>query len=721
MADRPVSALSSETLAASRLSRNMNNTPSLDSDDGWDDVTKPVDANAIPGTEEPFHIAKQKKYSIFTVWQKRGMVLLAAAGAFFAPLTAQIYFPSLPTIATEFGVSNADINLTVTVYMVCFLAFSLENLNRQTTNTSQIFQGITPMFVAPFSDQAGRRPAYILCFIIYLAGNVGCALAPNYGILMLTRVIQAAGASTTITLCQSVVSDIVTSAERGQYVGWTALPIILAPCIGPVIGGLFAQYMSWQWCFWFLTILGGVVAIILGMFMPETCRNIVDDGSVVPRNFYRPWWTVIKEKLALRKAAKANNFEMGDIEQKPKPEKTPIKIRGVNPLRAFLLMLEPEMFLLLLYSSLIFAGFSAMSTALPTMLAKLYGFDEMMTGAMYTPMGVGSLVAAIVMGRLQNKNFERHAALRGIEINADEQQDLKDFPIEKVRLQVAYPLVAIFIACIISWGWAFEYKAPVYVPAILLFFVGVGMVGFTNSINILLVDINPGIAGAAAAVSNFTRCMFGAAASAAISPMLVALGVGWSFTIFGLVYVGLAPLLWLVTKYGMVWREKKMVRRAARMKKIMEKQREKAMAEAQKMGVAMEAEAAHFDGEPGIPDVAAIPSRPPTIDDPYYTHRSYPFLDEEPSVAALSIPDPRLSVWGETGLRGSLWLGNNNSSSGGSFPANNNRRNTNRYSVWDSGEDWVPQLQRQSTWGAARNRESVMWGARDSAMFGGGF
>lgn len=75
-------------------------------------------ANAIPSSETPLQRVNQKKYSVFNVWQKRGIVLLAAAGAFFSPLTGQIYFPSLPTIAREFQVSIAEINLTVTVYMV---------------------------------------------------------------------------------------------------------------------------------------------------------------------------------------------------------------------------------------------------------------------------------------------------------------------------------------------------------------------------------------------------------------------------------------------------------------------------------------------------------------------------------------------------------------------------------------------------------------------------
>lgn len=86
------------------------------------------------------------RYSSFSLWEKRLIVLAASLSAFFSPLTAQIYFPALNVVADAFNVSITQINLTVTTYM--------------------IFQGITPMFIGGLADTAGRRPAYIICFVV---------------------------------------------------------------------------------------------------------------------------------------------------------------------------------------------------------------------------------------------------------------------------------------------------------------------------------------------------------------------------------------------------------------------------------------------------------------------------------------------------------------------------------------------------------------------------
>lgn len=64
-----------------------------------------------PGGGEPV-------YSVFTTWEKRGIALGAAAGGFFSPFTAQIYFPALNVLASDFNVSITQMNLTVTAYMV---------------------------------------------------------------------------------------------------------------------------------------------------------------------------------------------------------------------------------------------------------------------------------------------------------------------------------------------------------------------------------------------------------------------------------------------------------------------------------------------------------------------------------------------------------------------------------------------------------------------------
>ena len=62
--------------------------------------------------------ASEKPYSIFTTWQKRFIILAASTGSFISPLTSNIYYPALNTIASDLHVSISQVNLTITTYMV---------------------------------------------------------------------------------------------------------------------------------------------------------------------------------------------------------------------------------------------------------------------------------------------------------------------------------------------------------------------------------------------------------------------------------------------------------------------------------------------------------------------------------------------------------------------------------------------------------------------------
>ncbi|KAI1497753.1 major facilitator superfamily transporter [Biscogniauxia marginata] len=494
-------------------------------------------ADAEPPDESQV-VDTSPKYSVLTTWQKRGVVLGAAAGAFFSPLSGQIYFPALNLLARDLRVSVDQINLTVTTYM--------------------IFQGITPMFVGTFADATGRRPAYLFCFVVYLAANIGCALAPDYAALLVLRMLQSAGASTTVSLCQAVVSDIITSAERGQYVGWTSLPIVLAPALGPVLGGIFSEYLGWRWIFWFLTIIAGFVFIMFALFMPETCRHIVGDGSIRPHPYYRTFWQLAKDAIRKRRATSSARDNPLQPTISRVSTKQSFHMKRPNPFRSLVILFEKEMFLLLFYSSFIYAGFYAIATAMSFQFAEIYGFNDLMIGLMYLPLGGGLIVAAFTMGKLSNWNYRRHCKKLNVPFDRLRQQDLTSFPIERARLQVSSPLLALFALVLIGWGWALEYEAPLAVPIVLLFLIGISLTGFTNTVNILIVDINPGHAASATAANNLTRCLVGAAATAVIRPMISGIGSGWSFTIFSLIYVTFSPVLWLIMKNGIKWRKAKL-------------------------------------------------------------------------------------------------------------------------------------------------------------------
>ncbi|KAI0114393.1 major facilitator superfamily domain-containing protein [Nemania sp. FL0031] len=485
-----------------------------------------------PSSERP--VSSGAIYSIFTVTEKRAIVFAAAAGAFFSPLSAQIYFPALDALSRDLHVSVTEVNLTVTTYM--------------------IVQAIAPMFVGSLADSAGRRPAYILCFIIYIAACIGCALAPNYAALLVLRAVQSAGSSSTVSLCQATVSDVVTSAERGSYVAFTSVPIILAPSVGPVIGGVISQYLGWRWIFWFLTILCGFVLALYLLFMPETCRLIVGDGSIRPHAFYRTFWQLVKDAYRKKKAAQNHDGALSQPDLNGESKRKTLRIQRPNLTRTLLILFEKEMFLLLMYSSLIYAGFYAVATAIPAEFSRLYGFDGLKIGLVYVPLGVGSIVSVFVMGRLANWNYRRHCRKLNIPYDKSRQQDMAGFPIEQVRLQISIPFLALFTSVLIGFGWAVEYKAHLAVEIVLLFLQGVTLVAFSNLLSTLIVDINPGAAGAATAANNLTRCLVGAGASAFINPLMTAVGAGWAFTIIALSYVVFFPALWLVVRNGVKWR-----------------------------------------------------------------------------------------------------------------------------------------------------------------------
>ncbi|RGP78214.1 dityrosine transporter [Fusarium longipes] len=481
-------------------------------------------------------------YSSFTTWQKRLIVLAAATTALLSPMTAQIYFPALPAIAKDLSVTTSQINLTVTTYM--------------------IFQGITPMFVGSLADSGGRRPAYVVCFTIYIAANIGLALAPSYGALLGLRCLQSAGSASTVALCFGVVADVVTSAERGQYIGLTAVPTVLGPALGPVIGGLLAEYLGWRSIFWFLAIFSGVGLFLIIVFYPETCRHIVGDGSIRPPLMYRSVLQILRlrrDRAESDRAGLSRQVSTASTSNK-------FKFKPPNVLESILMLFEKETGLLLGFSSICFAGFYCIATAMPTLFAEIYGFNEVQNGLMFLPIAAGSIIAAFIVGSFTNRNYKRHCDKLGIPYERSKQQDLSTFPIERARLEIGFPLLILAAVSLISWGWAVNAKTHVAVPCVLSGLMGVGIVGFNNTTNSLLIDIHPGKPGTASAANNLTRCLVGAGASAAIIPMIDAMGVGWAFTLVGGLYILGCPVLIALMIWGIRWREELRVKRARKEK-----------------------------------------------------------------------------------------------------------------------------------------------------------
>ncbi|KAF8863482.1 MFS general substrate transporter [Acephala macrosclerotiorum] len=468
-------------------------------------------------------------------------------GAFFSPFTTQIYFPAITSIAKDLHVSNSKINLTMTTYM--------------------IFQAIAPAFIGNLSDTAGRRPGYIVSFTIYIIADIALALQNNYVALLLLRMVQSAGSSGTVALANAVIADIATSAERGIYIGITSSATILAPSLGPILGGILSQYAGWKWIFWFLAILAGAFFIPMLLFMPETCRKIVGDGSVPPPTWNRSLMNHIDKKRREKAGLGPPDYAERDALKKQRG-----KLRFPNPFDTLVVAFEKECFIILFFASIVYAGFYAVMSGMPSQLKEIYGYDDLKVGLMYLPIAGGSIVAAFTQGKFIDWNYARHAKRLGIVVQKRKMQDLTNFPIERARLEVAIPFLLLSCISTIIYGWIMHFKVSVAGPAIMLFTQGYGLIASTQCISIIIVDINPGRAGTATAAFNLIRCLLGARATALIVPMTDAIGLGWAYTFIGLLYVVLSPMLWVVIRWGPRWRREK--REKAKRKEKEKKERE---------------------------------------------------------------------------------------------------------------------------------------------------
>ncbi|KAF5659233.1 dityrosine transporter [Fusarium heterosporum] len=499
---------------------------------GLDRITEKVGESEVSdsptGTDETImndpenmtRVTSGPAYSTFSKNTKRWILAMVTAASFVSPMTANIYFPALNPISEDLGISVSLINLTLTSYM--------------------IFQGLSPTIFGDFGDMAGRRPAYIVAFSIYVCANIGLALQRDFVALLILRCLQSAGSSGTLALGFAVVADISSTAERGKYMGIVGAGINVGPALGPVLGGILSQYLGWPAIFWFCAIFSGVWMIPFILSVPETCRKVVGNGSIAPQKWNRSMFDLYKHR--------------GDTAAENVPKR---ELKFPNPLKTLYIVFEREMAIILCINAIIYVAFILTAATLSTIFKDIYGYNDLQVGLCYLPYGFGCAIAVVGQGYVLDWNYRRIAKKIGFTIDRKRGDDLGKFPIESARIQAVYPILLAGIATLIGYGWALQAETSVAVPLVLVFLIGMFVPTSFSVLNTLIVDLNPNAPATATAANNLVRCMFGAASTAAIDHMLEGMGRGWCFTFLALLNLAMIPALKLVDNRGMHWRAAK--------------------------------------------------------------------------------------------------------------------------------------------------------------------
>jgi MFS transporter, DHA1 family, multidrug resistance protein len=175
--------------------------------------------------------------------------LLAGLSA-IGPLTTDMYLPSLPDIARHLDASTAQVQLTISAYLIGFAV-------------GQIGYG-------PISDRHGRKPVLLAAIALYCAASLACALAPSIELLIAARFAQALGGSGGIVLARAMVRDLYSGSRAGRELSVIGAVMALAPVLAPVVGGLLQTGFGWRSVFFALAGAGITGAGVVWLLLPET-------------------------------------------------------------------------------------------------------------------------------------------------------------------------------------------------------------------------------------------------------------------------------------------------------------------------------------------------------------------------------------------------------------------------------------------------------------------
>ena len=202
-------------------------------------------------------------------WKPRAnpwlIAMTVALAAFMEVLDTSIANVALPHIAGSLGASTNEGTWVLTSYLVA--------------------NAIVLPMGAWASSVMGRRNFFVFCITIFTVASFLCGAAPTLPLLLMFRILQGAGGGGLQPMAQAIMADSFEPQKRGQAFAIYGLVTVLAPSIGPTLGGWITDNYSWRWIF-FINIPVGILAFILVTRMVEDPPWIKPDRSLLGRMDY---------------------------------------------------------------------------------------------------------------------------------------------------------------------------------------------------------------------------------------------------------------------------------------------------------------------------------------------------------------------------------------------------------------------------------------------------
>ena len=319
------------------------------------------------------------------------LILSISLAAFMSALDGTIVNIALPTISAGFNLSSSTVSWVATIYLL-------------------VMAGCVLIF-GKLSDGIGFKKVFLTGFVIFTIGSFSCGLLPDllnsFPVLVGSRAFQAVGGAMITAIAPAMITAYIPMKQKGKAMGIIMTVAALGTAIGPTIGGVLTQYLSWHWIF-FINVPVGIIALLLGAkVIPASTPH------ETPARFDKAGALLIFTGLAALLFAVSEGTTMGWT--------SPVilgtlalaivmlgyfalhELKVADPLLELRLFRNKNFLMTNLIMSLVFFSFAGISYLLPFYLQYVKGYGVSDAGLILTALSIAMMVAGILSGVLYNR------------------------------------------------------------------------------------------------------------------------------------------------------------------------------------------------------------------------------------------------------------------------------------------------------------------------------